>query len=151
MKKLFLKIPDWLKPAGMAITILLGILAGIGIFTFFYARGYSYLTDNPTACINCHVMREEYNSWKASAHRSQTCNDCHVPHSLVPKYLIKARNGFAHSYAFTFTKVQVIQAKPVSQKVVQANCQRCHQPVTGHLNMEERYCFDCHAETRHTH
>ncbi len=143
------RIPDWLKPAGMVITVLLGILAGIGIYTFIYARGYSYLTDNPEACVNCHVMREQYQAWQSGVHRAQSCNDCHVPYVLISKYAIKARNGFSHSYAFTFTDVQVIHAKPISQKVVQVNCQRCHQPTTGHLNMEGKYCFDCHSETRH--
>jgi len=26
-------------------------------YTFVYARGYSYMTDNAEACMNCHVMQ----------------------------------------------------------------------------------------------
>ena len=42
------------------------------------------------------VMREQYNGWqKASHHAVATCNDCHVLHEVVPKYLVKAENTWA--------------------------------------------------------
>ena len=37
---------------------------GIGAYTFVYARGASYLTNDPAACVNCHVMREPYDGWR---------------------------------------------------------------------------------------
>ena len=80
----------------------IGALAGIGGFTFVYAKGGSYLTDDPAACVNCHVMREQFDGWVASSHRSVAlCNDCHAPHQLIPKYVTKAINGWNHSVAFT--------------------------------------------------
>jgi len=39
---------------------LIGAVAGIGIFTFGYAKGASYLTNDPEACANCHVMEEQF-------------------------------------------------------------------------------------------
>ena len=42
----------------MFFACLLGIPAGIGAFTFVYAKGFSYLSTDPRACVNCHVMRE---------------------------------------------------------------------------------------------
>jgi cytochrome c nitrite reductase small subunit len=33
--------------------------AGVGTFTFGYARGFSYLSADPRACVNCHVMNEQ--------------------------------------------------------------------------------------------
>ena len=39
---------------------LAGVAAGVGGFTFVYARGASYLTNDPRACANCHVMNEQY-------------------------------------------------------------------------------------------
>jgi cytochrome c nitrite reductase small subunit len=67
-----------------------------------YARGGSYLTDDPAACANCHVMREQYDGWIAASHRAvAVCNDCHTPPGLLGKYATKARNGFWHSVAFT--------------------------------------------------
>ena len=38
---------------------------------------------------------------RASHHAVATCNDCHTPHNLVGKYVVKARNGFWHSFYFT--------------------------------------------------
>ena len=86
-----------------AIAVLvLGAALGLGSYTFAYAQGWAYMTDDPRACANCHVMNEQYDGWIKSSHRSvAVCNDCHVPHSLVAKYATKASNGFWHSYYFT--------------------------------------------------
>ena len=43
------------------LACLLGIPAGIGAFTFVYAHGFSYLSTNPHAYVNCHVMNDQYN------------------------------------------------------------------------------------------
>ena len=71
-----------------AIAVLvLGAALGVGSYTFAYARGWAYLTDDARACANCHVMNEQYDGWIKSSHRSvAVCNDCHVPHSFVAKY-----------------------------------------------------------------
>ena len=34
----------------LLVATLVGVTAGIGGFTFVYARGYSYLTNDPAAC-----------------------------------------------------------------------------------------------------
>ena len=66
----------------IVLAILLGMLAGIGGFTFLYAEGFSYMSDNPKVCVNCHIMQPQYDSWqKASHHTVATCVDCHLPHS----------------------------------------------------------------------
>ena len=30
----------------------------------YYAQGFSYLSDDPAACANCHIMREHYDGWQ---------------------------------------------------------------------------------------
>ena len=61
---------------------LLGIPAGIGAFTFVYAKGFSYLSPAPRACVNCHVMNPQYDGWLKSGHRhTATCVECHLPHT----------------------------------------------------------------------
>ena len=61
---------------------MLGILTGIGAFTFGYGKGWSYLSNTPTTCANCHVMQGHYDSWQNSTHRHvAVCNDCHLPHN----------------------------------------------------------------------
>ena len=81
---------------------VMGLLIGVGTFTFVYAKGYSYLTNDPSACANCHIMREHYEAWTKASHRAvAVCNDCHTPPGLIPTYVTKARNGFWHSFYFT--------------------------------------------------
>ena len=65
------------------VAVVLGAALGLGAYTFAYARGWSYMTDDPRACANCHVMNEQYDGWTKSSHRSvAVCNDCHVPHDV---------------------------------------------------------------------
>ena len=77
------------------------MLLGAGGYTFYYAQGASYLSNDPQACVNCHIMREQFDGWqKASHHAFAACNDCHVPHDFFGKWLAKASNGYHHSEAF---------------------------------------------------
>jgi cytochrome c nitrite reductase small subunit len=66
--------------AGIIIGMTAGLVIGLGGYTFLYARGASYLTDNPAACANCHIMQEQYDGWIKASHRAAAvCNDCHTP------------------------------------------------------------------------
>jgi cytochrome c nitrite reductase small subunit len=135
------------------VAAILGVLFGLSAYTLIYARGYSYLQDDPQVCVNCHVMKDNMNSWLASSHRTITCNDCHLPHQLVPKYLVKAEHGLAHSWAFTFTQPQVIRIKDRSLEVVQHNCAECHREVIEATflasEVEPRRCSLCHPGSGH--
>jgi len=71
---------NWQRIAG----VLAGMAIGLGIFTFTYAKGGSYMTNDPAACANCHIMQSQYSGWmKASHRRAAVCNDCHAPHDVV--------------------------------------------------------------------
>src|SRR5215467_3592418 len=86
----------------LALGALIGAAAGVGGYTFVYAKGASYLTNNPASCANCHVMNEQYDGWLKSSHRAvATCNDYHTPANFFGKYATKAANGFWHSFYFT--------------------------------------------------
>ena len=62
----------WL--AGLAL--MLGVLVGLGAFTFVYAEGFSYFSNDPNACMNCHIMREQFDGWSHSSHKAEaTCTD----------------------------------------------------------------------------
>jgi cytochrome c nitrite reductase small subunit len=66
--------------------LAVGLAIGISGFTFVYAKGASYLTDDPRACANCHVMSEQYTGWLGSSHRAvAVCNDCHTPKGFIAK------------------------------------------------------------------
>ena len=42
--------------------VLFGMLGGVGGFTFIYADGLSYMGSDPKTCVNCHIMRLQYDS-----------------------------------------------------------------------------------------
>ena len=85
---------------GLAVLFacLLGIPVGVGAFTFVYAKGFSYLSPDPQACVNCHVMNPQYDAWLKSGHRhAATCVECHLPHAGLAKWTTKAEHGFRHT------------------------------------------------------
>jgi cytochrome c nitrite reductase small subunit len=145
------------------VTVLLGIFTGLLLFILHAARATSYLSDDPKACVNCHVMAPQFATWERGSHGKVTnCNDCHVPQdNFINKYFFKASDGLRHSFMFTFRlEPQVIQIKHAGKKAVQQNCIRCHSNVIHPISLraisaksiiqeEERYCWDCHRETPH--
>ena len=59
---------------GLFAAVIPGSAVGLAAYTFVYAKGYSYLTNNPAACANCHVMQTRYDAWmKASHHLLSQC------------------------------------------------------------------------------
>jgi cytochrome c nitrite reductase small subunit len=143
---------------GLVVCLLAGIPVGLGLFTFGYAEGLSYLSDDPKACVNCHIMRDEYDAWqKASHHAVATCNECHTPHDFVGKYETKGRNGFWHSFYFTFQNFhEPIQISDRSANILRANCLDCHRElmdaVAGHVGSfgeSSLDCLRCHNHSGH--
>src|SRR5262245_33187455 len=108
---------------------VVGALVGVGIFTFGYAEGLSYFSTDPRACKNCHIMNDEYASWTKGPHHAVAgCVDCHLPHSLIPKYVAKASNGYHHSKGFTLQDFhEPILIKKRNAEILQESCLRCHE------------------------
>jgi len=141
-----------------ALVLLAGLaggIAGLGGYTFVYAKGFSYLSDDPRACVNCHVMREEYDGWNNSSHKAvATCNDCHTPHTLPAKYATKAINGLNHSTAFTAGGfAEPIQITARNHDIAQQNCLYCHGDLVtliGHQDSRDPTdCLTCHRTVGH--
>jgi cytochrome c nitrite reductase small subunit len=139
------------------VGILAGGLFGIVVFTFGYARGASYMTDDPAACVNCHVMREQYEGWEKSSHRSAAvCNDCHTPPGFLPKYFTKALNGFHHSWAFTSGRFpENIRITGRNARVTNGACIKCHEELTTAIRgvhaKGDVQCVTCHRNVGHAH
>lgn len=142
--------------AGVTLAVLFGVAAGLGSYTFVYARGASYLTDDPAACANCHVMRDVYDAWRKGSHHAVAgCNDCHTPAGFFRKYAVKASNGFWHSFAFTSGDFhEPIRIKPRNRAIVEAACRRCHGELAAaiegpHAGGEALACVRCHDSVGH--
>ena len=144
--------------AAFILAMLLGVLLGLGLFTFSYAEGTSYFSTDPKACANCHIMNDELASWhKGGHHGAATCVDCHLPHDFFAKYLAKADHGYRHSKAFTLQNFhEPIQVTPRDKIIVQENCVRCHADFVHELVEGSRapsgevvQCVHCHAGVGH--
>ena len=139
----------------LVLSISIGILIGMGVVTFDYAEGLSYLSTDPRACANCHIMQSQYDSWqKASHHTVATCADCHLPAGFPDNYLAKAENGWNHSKAFIlqdFPEPIAINSK--NADILHDNCLRCHADFVdaqalGVVEGAPR-CVRCHASVGH--
>ncbi|MGH7677783.1 MAG: cytochrome c nitrite reductase small subunit [Gemmatimonadaceae bacterium] len=140
-----------------SLALLLGLTIGLGAFTFVYARGYSYLSNDASVCANCHVMQEHLDAWNKSTHRSvATCNDCHTPHNLVGKYTVKARNGFWHSFYFTTGRYpDPLRITERNREVTAGTCRYCHSEIISAIDDPDAHagqranCVRCHQYVGH--
>lgn len=136
-----------------ALAIVGGGLLGATTYGFMYAEALSYLSSDPKACVNCHIMRSQYDAWSKSSHHAvATCVDCHVPHDLIGKYLTKVEHGYRHSKGFTFQDFhEPIRITEGSHQIVEANCLRCHQTLVAQTldGGHGMGCIRCHAGIGH--
>ena len=145
-------------PAVLAVLLMGGVL-GSGFMTFYYAEGASYFSTDPAACVNCHIMRPQYESWLKSSHKNvATCADCHLPHDVVGKYLAKAENGYHHSKAFTLQNFhEPIMIKEKNSRILQESCLHCHKALVHDMAAGPSAgrapgafsCVHCHADVGH--
>lgn len=146
-----------------AVILSLGFLAGVLIFLVYISRAHSYLSNEPSTCVNCHIMTPFYVTWYHSSHREwATCVDCHVPHdNIFRTYAFKAKDGLRHATIFTLRlEPQAIFIHESGRSVVQENCIRCHGDLLRNEHgvmyfpemlsaREQRRCVDCHRQVPH--
>lgn len=145
--------------------VALGVLVGGGGLFLYLLRAHTYLTDDPAACVNCHIMGPYYATWFHSSHgRDATCNDCHVPQeNFVKKWAFKGKDGTRHIAVFvTRGEKQVLRANDQSAQVIMNNCIRCHTQLNtefvsaGRVDFmmskvgEGKACWDCHRNSGHS-
>jgi cytochrome c nitrite reductase small subunit len=140
----------------LLLVVLTGIVAGLTGFTAWYAKGHSYLSDDPEACINCHIMNEQFDAWSRASHKAvATCNDCHTPDDFVGKWTTKAINGFNHSVAFTFdTYPDPIVINRRNARITRESCLACHGSFVAeiapfHPDYGALDCIHCHRTVGH--
>jgi cytochrome c nitrite reductase small subunit len=146
-----------LKSYAVALAGLIGLVSGVGLFTFDYGEGLSYFSTDPRACANCHIMNDQYASWQKGPHHAVAkCIDCHLPHEFLPKYLAKAQNGYYHSKGFTLQDFhEPIMIKPHNASILQESCLRCHGEfvhtiVQGSKTAADSVqCVHCHRGAGH--
>ncbi len=129
--------------AGTAVLACsLGVLIGVGGFTARYAEGLSYFSQDPAACMNCHIMKPQFDSWQKSSHHTVAgCVDCHLPHDFLGKYIAKAQNGYNDSKAFTLQDFhEPILINEKNSRILQQNCFECHQDLRACPTSSMNWC-----------
>ncbi len=148
----------WLGGSGFVVSLAagLGIFSGAAVYTAVYAKATSYLSNDPAACVNCHVMREAFNSWSRGPHHTvAVCNDCHLPHDFLGKWLAKAENGWNHSRAFTLNDFhEPIRVHKKNLDILDHNCRSCHAEIVHQMTSEVKLddsitCIHCHSDVGH--
>lgn len=145
--------------AGFAAAAVLGSFVGAGAFTFHYGEGWSYFSQEPETCVNCHIMQPHYDTWLQSSHTAAaTCVDCHLPDDFPHSIISKADNGFFHSWAFTFEDFhEPIRIKPRNLRILEDNCIRCHESLVAQMLAHSApvgepgrvSCLHCHDDVGH--
>lgn len=142
----------------LILASLLGAFLGLGTYTFQFAKGLSYMSNDPAACANCHIMNDHFDSWlKSSHHGRAVCNDCHTPTTFFGKWITKAENGWNHSVKFTLQNFdEPIRIRPSNAEVVQVSCVHCHEGLIHDIleggpaaTTDELRCVRCHAGVGH--
>lgn len=164
---MFIRIKKGFTPPGnwrIPVIVLLGIFTGLGAYSVYLSKAWSYLSEDSKACVNCHIMAPQYATWNHSSHREvANCSDCHVPHdNWLEKYYFKARDGLNHATLFTMrAERQVIFINKESKEVVKENCIRCHtnqfdqskllSQTKGNYQAHntDRKCWECHRDVPH--
>jgi len=146
----------WTVVSAVIAALCAGAGLGVGSYTFIYAKGLSYMSNDPAVCANCHVMREYLDAWqKGSHHAVAVCNDCHTPHNLIGKYYTKALNGYHHSLAFTTGWFpDHIQITPRNREITQGACRHCHGEMVLEIDAfghgpQALDCIRCHGSVGH--
>lgn len=152
------KVKDMVGVSALTLVLaaVIGAFLGLGTFTFTYGEGGSYYSSDPAVCTNCHIMQPHFDAWlKSSHHDVATCADCHLPHRMPDKLVVKADNGFFHSWAFTFDNFhEPIRIKDRNLDLLNRNCLHCHSDIAGQLlrtetHSEDVSCVRCHSQVGH--
>lgn len=127
--------------------------AGVALLLFLFLGPPKLLakSSSPDFCTGCHVMESNYEAWvHAGAHRRSKCVDCHLPnHNIGIHYLWKSVDGLKDALIFYSGKVpEQIRLTSHGEKVLQANCIRCHQTTVEFMN-HDRKCWACHRRIAH--
>ncbi len=146
--RLFIK--SWPLLIGVVI-----LLVTLGVFAWA-TDAPAYAGHEPETCNNCHVMDAQYENWYHAGHASAAvCADCHLPHqNIVSYYLYKGYSGVKDVVSFTLkTYPAEIRATQQTDKILQANCIRCHTDTVENIlagaQPFERSCWGCHRGVAH--
>ena len=133
----------------VGLLVIAGVVCGLGGLFMYLLRAHTYFVgDNPSACVNCHIMTPYYATWSHSSH--------------AVYYGFKAVDGLKHTAYFVGRmEHQAIKAETLTGQVVMDNCIRCHEQLNtefvktgrmGYMTQQAqggKVCWDCHRNVPH--
>lgn len=142
------------KRWGLRALLVLGAFVGVFLMFAFALQvpAVGKTMGSPKSCGTCHVMTYEVQTLEKSAHRGLSCLECHSPSGFLEKPIDEIKTASRHLWVFgTGQTPDVIKPNHSAREIIQENCARCHNPITGQTHAAEqgRFCFDCHRDTPH--
>ncbi len=125
--------------------------AVFGLFVLFGPPNLLAVSETPEFCASCHLHESTYEDWfHFGAHRNNKCVDCHLPgENVAVHYVWKSIDGMKDVALFYSGQVpENIMLTSHGQKVVQANCIRCHSTAVEMID-NDRQCWSCHRRMSH--
>jgi cytochrome c nitrite reductase small subunit len=134
--------------------IALACFGGVAVMAFLMFGPPKLLakSESPDFCSKCHVMGPEFQAWShMGAHRRKLCVDCHLPNGNTGiHYIWKTLDGLKDvAFFYSGSVPERIRLTAHGEKVLQANCIRCHESTVEFIN-HERKCWECHRRLIHT-
>jgi cytochrome c nitrite reductase small subunit len=84
LRRALAAVPLW---SWLLLFGVIGGIVGLGGFTFVYAEGASYFSNDPAACVNCHIMQDVYDGWNHGSHKAVAgLQRLPHPHTFLEKY-----------------------------------------------------------------
>jgi nitrate/TMAO reductase-like tetraheme cytochrome c subunit len=127
------------------------------LLVMMFAVGSAAFYSKPANCVVCHEMNTYDRSWRASAHKSITCNACHNKRSSEASL---GGQATLNRLVAHLTKLPISSAAPVDNN----NCISCHpstfKNIKTHasksaINFHPAHsaagvtCIECHKEIAH--
>ena len=72
MNKFLQRLPRLSYRLKVMLLLVCGVVVGLGGLFLYLLRFHTYLTDDPSACVNCHIMTPYYATWMHGAHARNT-------------------------------------------------------------------------------
>ncbi len=164
------KKSTWFVLFLLALGIIVGMVLSLGMAEVVEQTG------DAKFCAKCHTMEPMTKSYHASTHGGANkegvqaeCNDCHLPHDNVAKYLYyKAKIGLHDIRVQTFGDLEAIdweaKRKHIKDYVFDSGCIKCHENLQNATmatpkgfiahkayfeKTSDKKCIECHTDVGH--
>jgi len=105
-------------------------------------------TSQPGFCNSCHEMKNDYQAWKASAHKDVSCTSCHIEPGIVNflHHKVVALNEVVAHIRGSF-ETPINKGSALSEKMSPLLCTSCHESPGKESNERLKFDHTLHSKT----